>query len=316
VPTPLAVVATSEAVLTGQAGGTGDELIAALQAKVADSEVKVGPRKIALTIADGAAKLDAFTLPSAAGTTTVTTTVDLSSLMVDSSWLLEPKAPDIEQPDKPRKGALPSVTFLYVGPLKDAWTLQPRVTADQLERELAIRKMELDADQLERLHKADIERAQREDERRKSLETDRPSPPQGVPTPPGTTGAMPPTPAAPGAAPGPASENPLDAPIAPQASAPIESEPLPPVTPAPLSAAPIVPAAPGEAAPTVDQVPALPGAEAQIAPPQPEGTVAPTLPSAAMAGQTPPQAGVKQQRRVPRKQVPVGEQVLRALQGL
>src|SRR5262249_48269585 len=94
VPTPLAVVATSEAVLSGQAGGTGDALGTALRAQLAASEVKVGPRKIAIDIADGAAKLAPFDLASPAGATKVTTTVDLSSLTVDSAWLLEPKAPD------------------------------------------------------------------------------------------------------------------------------------------------------------------------------------------------------------------------------
>ena len=69
VPTPLAVVATSEAVLNGAAGGSGEALIAALRDKIASSEVKVGPRKIAIEIADGAAKLEAFSLPSPAGTT-------------------------------------------------------------------------------------------------------------------------------------------------------------------------------------------------------------------------------------------------------
>ncbi len=298
VPTPLAVVATSEAVLSGGAGGSGDELIAALKAKIADSEVKVGPRKIAIDVADGAAKLEAFTLPSQAGTTTVTTTVDLASLMVDSSWLLEPKAPDVEQPDKPRKGALPSITFVYVGPLKDAWTLQPRVTADQLERELAIRKMELDADQLERLHKADAERAQREDERRKSLETD-----QSAPTPqptPGEAGVTPPGAAVP-IAPAPGTGA-----LQPQAAVPI--------APAPAAPTPLAPTQIG--VPDADQVPALPGAEAQI-PPLPDDTnPAATLPSSATAAQqpVPPGANRAPQRRVQRRQVPVGDQVLRALQ--
>ena len=174
VPTPLALVATSEAVLTGQAGGSGEELTAALRAQIASSEVKVGPRKIAVDIADGAAKLAPFDLPSPAGATKVTTTIDLASLVVDSSWLLEPKAPDAPAPGQTPRGALPSVNVLYVGPLRDAWMLEPRITADGLERELSIRKMELDAEQLERLHRMDVERARQEDERRRALEADQP----------------------------------------------------------------------------------------------------------------------------------------------
>ena len=152
----------------------GEALIAALRDQMAAATaVAVGPRKIAITIADGAAKLEPFELQSEAGSTKVATTVDLASLMVDSEWIVQPKAPDVEQADKPRKGALPAVTVpFYVGPLKDAWTLQPRITADPLERELAIRRMELDADQLERLHKARAQRARQDEERRRALAAD------------------------------------------------------------------------------------------------------------------------------------------------
>jgi hypothetical protein len=292
-------------VLSGGAGGSGDELIAALKSKIADSEVKVGPRKIAIDVADGAAKLEAFTLPSPAGTTTVTTTVDLSSLMVDSAWLLEPRAPDVEQPDKPRKGALPSVSFIYVGPLKDAWMLQPRITADQLERELAIRKMELDADQLERLHKADAERAQREDERRKSLETDQSAPsPQPGPQPGQGPG--------PGAAAAPPGANPAATPPVGGAPAP-QPQAAAPIAPSPLAPAPLAPTPLGELG--GDAVPALPGAEAQIPPlPPVDGNPATLPPSAAAAQPLPPGANRAPQRRVQRRQDPVGDQVLRALQ--
>ncbi len=169
-PTPFAVVATSEAVLTGGAGGTGEALGNALREQYGADNVKIGPRVIPIEIADGAAKLAPFTLQSEAGRTAVETTIDLASLVVDSAWLLEPRAPDVEQPDRPRKGALPSVSVIYTGPLKDVWSLEPRITTGALERELAIRRMELDAEQLERLHKLDAERARKEEERRKAEE--------------------------------------------------------------------------------------------------------------------------------------------------
>ncbi len=172
-PTALAVVTTAEAVLSGEAGGSGEELDKALQMQLASSDVKVGPRTIAIEIADGAAKFAPVTLQSQAGRTTVNTTVDLASLVVDSSWQVEPREPDVVRPDLPRKGALPSISVVYVGPLKDAWSLKPRVSTGQLERELAIRKMELDAEQLERLHSRDAERARQEQARREALEAER-----------------------------------------------------------------------------------------------------------------------------------------------
>jgi hypothetical protein len=321
------VVETSEAVLTGAAGGAGEALIAALREQMAATAVAVGPRKIAITIADGAAKLEPFELQSEAGSTKVATTVDLASLMVDSEWVVQPKAPDVEQADKPRKGALPAVTVVYVGPLKDAWTLQPRITADPLERELAIRRMELDADQLERLHKADAERARQDEERRRALAADQAAraamppqaPPQGALPPPA---AYPPTaypqfaPQAYGVRPG-TPPPPAQPGVAPQQSAQPAQPSTNPAQPG-VSGAAAVPDPPQRQDSGAIDVPPIPGQqvpgqEAQVLPPgatPSTGELPPGTPGA-VAPDAP--QGTNRQRRFPR-QVPVGEQVLRSLQ--
>ena len=306
VPTPLALVATSEAVLTGQAGGSGEELTAALRAQIASSEVKVGPRKIAIDIADGAAKLAPFDLPSAAGATKVTTTIDLASLVVDSAWLLEPKAPDAPAPGQTPKGALPSVSVVYVGPLRDAWALEPRITADQLERELAIRKMELDAEQLERLHRLDVERARQEDERRRALDADQARTAAPAP-PPAASQPLPnaPTEAAPAAPP--ATSGSIDTTGTWTAEPARAAAPpkLPDEVSGSAAAATVVP---GDVVPTVpgEVVPAVTGPEAQAADPQTGDPAA--------AGLPPDAAAAAQRPRRARKSEPVGDQVLRALQ--
>ena len=311
-PTPLAVVATSEAVLSGGAGGTGEALIAALREQMASSGVSVGPRKIAIAIADGAAKLEPFELQTDAGATRVETTVDLASLVVDSQWVVQPKAPDVAQTDKPRKGALPAVTVVYVGPLKDAWTLDPRITADALERELAIRRMELDADQLERLHKLDAERARQDEERRRALAADQAAraamPTQAVPQ-----AVVPPQAAVP-----PPAGTPQAAPLANGVRPTYPQQPVRPGTlpqqPGAPPAAATVPKVPQrQDSGAIDVLPPVPGQEAQVLPPgttpaigQPPGApTAEALPQAAQEANRP--------RRFPR-QMPAGEQVLRALQ--
>ncbi len=304
VPTPMAVVATSEAVLTGAAGGSGDELVTALQHQMNASEVKVGPRKIAVTIADGAAKLADFSLPSPAGATKVETTVDLASLVVDSTWILEPKAPDAVQPDQPRKGALPAVNVVYVGPLKDAWALEPRIAADPLERELAIRKMELDAEHLERLHKLDAERARQEEERRKSIEaeeSDRQEAPASAPA-----------------------EAEAAAPRQQQGAAgPAAGEPPPPavngVAEVPLQpledrgTTPDVPLPPGQANAVLPLQSTDPGFNAPVTVIPAEGEAVPGAPVETTTAEPVPQAAPRPRRAV-RRQLPAGEQVLRALQ--
>ncbi len=283
-PTPLAVVATSDAVLSGDAGGSGEQLTAALRTQIDASAVAVGPRTIPIAIADGAAKLALVTLESEAGTTKVETTVDLASLVVDSAWLAEPKGPDVAQAARPRGGALPSVGVVYTGPLGNAWALESRITAEPLERELAIRKMELDADQLERLHKADAERSRRDEERRRALESDQgsvaPTPPVPVPVPVPPT-AVPSTPV----------------PIVPQPSA-INAVPGDPAVSPADAVAPAIP-------------PSSASAPGVIVPPAP-GTVGALPPEA--GGVAPPgQNGNYRQRRSER-QIQVREQVLRNLQ--
>ena len=305
VPTPLALVATSEAVLTGNAGGSGEELTAALQAQMNASEVKVGPRKIAIAIGDGAAKLETFSLPSAAGATRVETTVDLASLLVDSTWVLEPRAPNAVSADQPPKGALPTVSVVYVGPLKDAWTLEPRITADQLERELAIRKMELDAEQLERLHRMDAERARQEEERRWAIEAEESDRQEAPPAPPAEAEA-----ATPGQQQGAVIPN-----LEPQLPGPggngLAAVPLQPLEDRGI--APDVPLPPGQENAVLPLQSTDPGFNAPV-------TVAPTgdaglpgAPGEATTTEPAPQSAPRPRRAV-RRSVPAGEQVLRALQ--
>lgn len=282
VPTPLAVVATSEAVLSGEAGGEGEALVSALRTQIASSDVKVGPRKIGIEIGDGAAKLAPFALESEAGETKVTTTVDLASLVVDSVWQVEPRAPDVERADLPRKGALPAVHVVYTGPLKDAWSMEPTFTADQLERELVIRKMELDAEQLERLHRLDAERARQEEERRRALEAEE---------------------AAKAAAKSDDAPVNVEAPVVPDVSAGDPS--LPALPPGEASGRGIVvPPAPGQ---EFDPDPSLSGD------PVPGAVAAGQVPGAEAQTEATPQYRPRRQKP---KQIPVSEQVLRALQGL
>lgn len=257
-PTPLAVVATSEAVLNGEAGGAGEQLASALRTKIDAAAVTIGPRTIPIVIGDGAAKLELVTLRSDAGTTKVATTVDLASLMVDSAWVVEPRAPDIQLGEKP-KHALPSVGVVYTGPLANAWTLDQRITTEPLERELAIRKMELDADQLERLHKADAERARRDEERKKALESD-----EGGSLPAGAAEQVPMV--------APQSEN---APVQP--AAPQDAAATPIIPPSSASASGVaVPPAPGQEGQTFG---ASQGVDPTTGVPTVAGSISPTVPT-------------------------------------
>jgi len=171
---PWTVVATAEAALSGTVASGGDGLVRALRDAIQQGELKFGPRTIPLTIGDGAVKVAAVTVEAKDGRTTVETTLDLSTLEVDAEWKLEPRpADDATAPaGTARKSQIPSISVVYVGKLGQLAILEPRIATAALERELAVRKMELDVDALERLRKSDEERARQESERQKAIDAE------------------------------------------------------------------------------------------------------------------------------------------------
>jgi uncharacterized protein involved in outer membrane biogenesis len=182
--TPRSVNQTSEDVLSGKTPNTADSLSEALVAAIAGSEVPVGPRKIPLRIVDGAARIDAFTVNTDAGSTRIETTVDLQTMRLDSEWRVQPRGSG--------HSGLPVVQAIYVGPLRDLATLQPKILTGPLERELTVRKMERDVDKLEQLRKSDEERSRQHMLTQPPIEATRPTPAKASPPPAATPAPAPP----------------------------------------------------------------------------------------------------------------------------
>ncbi|MCU0953576.1 MAG: hypothetical protein MUC37_02945 [Hyphomicrobium sp.] len=141
----------------------------------------------------------------------------LQTLVIDSEWKIEAKAltraqptvagaaavgaaaAGVPQPVQVGRSPLPAVSVVYSGRLADLATLAPSVETGALERELTVRRMERDVDELERLRKLDEERARKERERQQAAEAERqrrlreleqqtapqqaPSPPSAEPSP-------------------------------------------------------------------------------------------------------------------------------------
>lgn len=132
--------------------------------------VGLGNRKLAFDIADGVITMRPFTLSTPEGRATNRTTIELARLKIDSEWKLE------EQLEKPGSkpavpgtktlAALPPITIVFVGPLSSLGALEPVVSVDSLVRELSVRRIERDVEELERLRRVDEERAKIEAERR------------------------------------------------------------------------------------------------------------------------------------------------------
>ncbi len=189
---PAAVAAVARAALTGQGPSGGNGLTEAIRTSLKQGEVKLGKLAVPVDISDGALKLEKVRIEMAEGRSTFATAVELASMKVDSEWQIEPKLEKGASANSAR-AFLPPVTVVYTGKLSEFSTLVPTVSAGALERELVVRKMELDVGELERLRKLDQDRARQDAERRKALEEDQAATPPPVPP-------APPTPApAPGA---------------------------------------------------------------------------------------------------------------------
>jgi len=166
---PSAVAGVVRAALTGQGPSGGGQLTEAMKGALKQGEIKLGKITIPVTISDGALKLDKVQIDMPDGRSTFATAVELATMKIDSEWQIEPKL-DAGLAAQPARAALPPVTVVYTGKLNQYATLEPQVSTEALERELVVRKLELDVGKLEQLRKEDEERVRKEDERRKADE--------------------------------------------------------------------------------------------------------------------------------------------------
>jgi hypothetical protein len=177
---PSTVPRAVEAVLSAKAEPGGDSLKRLLRDGLAAGPVRIGPAKLAVQIGEGAIKVQKLTVETDEARATAETTVELATLKVDSEWRMEPKGPPprtssdpAAQPSAASKVPVPGITLVYVGPLRDVATLEPRFSIDALERVLTVLRMERDVEELERLRREDEARIKREAERQRALEDER-----------------------------------------------------------------------------------------------------------------------------------------------
>ena len=193
--TPSAVTAVAEQALAGKGPAGGDALVQAIKSALKVGELKLGKITIPAELRDGAVRLEKVQLDAQDGRSTFSTAIELATMKIDSEWQIEPKVSRASA--QGARVLLPGVTVVYVGKLKDLAQLEPAISTGALERELTVRKMEHDVEELERLRKLDQTRAKEEAERMRALEAERskalrpqtPSPPQ---TTPGVLPAVPP----------------------------------------------------------------------------------------------------------------------------
>ena len=169
---PAAVSAVARAAMTGQGPNSGNALSDAMREALKTGEVRLGKLTIPAEISDGALKLERVRIDMKEGRSTFTTAIELATMKIDSEWQIEPRI-DTAGGTAADRGFLPPVTVVYTGKLSQFSDLVPVVSAGALERELVVRKMELDVGELERLRKLDEQRAREDAARRKAQDEER-----------------------------------------------------------------------------------------------------------------------------------------------
>ncbi len=183
---PSAVLSAANSALVEDADRKGAALVSRLRESFAKGEAVIPANKIPIKIVDGALRFSAFTARGEVGALRNETTIDLATLNVDSAWQVTPgtgkkargkkktsSASTAGQTRSVKKRAWPSVGVTFVGPLAALGRLPMQIAAGDLEREIAVRRIQKNVDELERLRREDEQRAAEERERRKQREAER-----------------------------------------------------------------------------------------------------------------------------------------------
>lgn len=172
--TPAAVSALAQDFVAGRLEPGDDALSRALLASARETPVAMPSGSYPIEVADGALSLRQLAIIAPGGRTTIDTTVDLGELRFDSEWRIDHSARSAAAGTATVRAApLPPVTMVYAGDLGRIGAVPPRISAGALERELAVRKMERDVEELERLRKEDERRRAADVERQRAIEAER-----------------------------------------------------------------------------------------------------------------------------------------------
>jgi uncharacterized protein involved in outer membrane biogenesis len=180
-PTTAVLSDIVDTVLRGKMQNDVRPISAALLTSLSTSEVSLGDRDIAITLADGTVKFNRLTLDSEEGKLDATVSADLTSLKVSAALQVTPTAKPVAPPNgappgwkpAPSKGPLPPAIILYDGPLDNLAILKSSVDVADLQRELSVRQVERNVEELELSRRLDEERVRAERERRKALDAQR-----------------------------------------------------------------------------------------------------------------------------------------------
>ncbi len=180
-PSTATVAEVVDDVLSGQLQNDPKAIAAGLVAALNTSTMPIGDREFPITLADGSIKLDKIVLQGPDGRIDGTATADLTTLGMDASFQLTSLVRPLPQPAVPlpnrapqaAKAALPPAIVLYNGQLDNLAGLTVNADVADLQRELVVRAMERNVEELEQSRRVDDERVRLEKERKKKAAADR-----------------------------------------------------------------------------------------------------------------------------------------------
>lgn len=180
--TPRALKDSVDALIATKVEIPPGELKRRLAGALTTGGASLGSRTLPIAVADGIVKFATIAVDTPEGRLTGVTAIDLEALRVDSEWRIDPPA-EAATASRSAKATrpLPGISVVYAGSLARLGTIEPSLQIEDLERELTVRKMERDLEDLERIRRQDEDRARREAEQRPQ-ERERDLPPLAPPT--------------------------------------------------------------------------------------------------------------------------------------
>jgi hypothetical protein len=180
-PAVATVADIVDTVLQGKMQNDVRTISTALLASLDTSQVAIGDRELAMTVTDGSVKFDPLSLDAPDGKLEATVSTDLTSLNVSAAYqvssivrpLPPPAVPLPGWQPPPPKAPLPPAVVLYEGQLDNLAGLNVSVDVADVQRELSVRQVERNVEELEISRRVDEERARLEKERRKAAEAQR-----------------------------------------------------------------------------------------------------------------------------------------------
>ena len=165
---PSAVRSAAGAALNAKGDDAGIDLRQRLVQALQPTTTRFPARTLAIEVVDGAVRLAPFVVDTPEGRVTGQTAIDLDALKIDSEWRIDGKLapPPAGAQGKPQP-ELPPVQLLYVGSLGQMRAIEPRIQIDALAREIGVRRMEREVEELERVRRMDEEQARQETERKR-----------------------------------------------------------------------------------------------------------------------------------------------------